>query len=111
MVKEAQTEAVVDEFVVSREDAEQHMANAKVARYEEQKAEGVINPIVLAQCLDIRPQMIYNYIGKGKIKAAENSTGKKVIAFEDGVTFAQMYLDRKVKADMKVKAELAGATS
>jgi hypothetical protein len=88
-----------------------------VRRYNEQKANGVVNPIVLAALLGVRPQMIYNYIRKGKFSESEaafgeNSTQKKVIYLDEANTFAQGYTDRKVaretKAAEKVAEELAG---
>lgn len=87
------------------------------ARFAAQSAEGVVNPIVLAELLGVRPQMIYNYLGKGKFTEVEdavgsNSTQKKVIRLDEANTFAQGYLDRKVvretKAKAKIEAELAG---
>jgi len=87
-------------------------------RFNEQAAEGVVNPIVLAQLLGVRPQMIYNYLRKGKFSEVEgaigtNSTQKKVIRLDEANTFAQGYTARKVeretKAAEKVAAELEGA--
>jgi hypothetical protein len=86
-------------------------------RYAEQAANGVVNPIVLANLLGVRPQMIYNYIRKGKFSESEqafgeNNTQKKVIFLDEANTFAQGYIDRKVareaKEAEKVEAELAG---
>lgn len=86
-------------------------------RYEAQKAEGIINPIVLAQLMRVRPQMIYNYLGKGKFTEVEgavgtNTTQKKVLKLDEANTWAKGYFERKVaretKAEEKAKAELNG---
>jgi hypothetical protein len=99
--------------------AENAPANVQ-KRFAEQAAEGVVNPIVLAQLVGVRPQMVYNYISKGKFSQAEdafgtNNTGKKVINLDEANTWAQGYLDRKVtretKEAEKVAAELAGETT
>jgi hypothetical protein len=85
-------------------------------RFAEQAKEGVVNPIVLAALLGVRPQMIYNYLRKGKFSEVEgavgqNSTQKKVIRLDEANAFAQQYSTRKIeretKAAEKVKAELS----
>jgi hypothetical protein len=90
------------------------------ARFAEQAAEGVVNPIVLAKLVGVRPQMVYNYLAKGKFTEVEgavgtNSTQKKVIQLDEANTWAQGYIDRKVtretKEAEKVAAELAGTTA
>jgi hypothetical protein len=84
-------------------------------RYNEQKAEGVVNPIVLAALLGVRPQMIYQYLSKGKFTEDEstisqNSTQKKVIKLDEANTWAAGYTERKVAKEAakaaKVEAEL-----
>ena len=107
---------------------QEHVSETTKARYAAQKAEGIVNPIVLANLLDVRPQMIYNYIRKGKFTASHdengnpinehvfgtNNTQKKVIALDEANTFAQGYLDRKVAREEKkaaqIEAELRGET-
>ena len=95
-------------------------------RFVEQHEQGVINPIVLAKVMGIRPQMVYNYISKGKFStvddegnlvaahAKQNSTQKKVLDFDEANTWATSYFERKVeretKAAEKLAAELAGET-
>jgi len=88
-----------------------------VARYNEQKANEVVNPIVLAALLEVRPQMIYNYIRKGRFTdlsedghgADFNNTQKRVIRFDEANTFAQQYVGRQEVKAAKIEAELAGA--
>jgi len=89
-------------------------------RYEEQKEQGIVNPIVLAALLGIRPQMIYNYIAKGKLTDKseaidKNSTQKKTIDIVEANTWANSYLAKKVEREEKAKAEieadLAGETA
>jgi hypothetical protein len=104
--------------------AEQAPENVQ-KRYAEQKANGVVNPIVLAALLSVgsedpvRPQMIYNYLRKGKFTevegaVGENSTQKKVINLDEANTFAKQYHERKTEREAKkaakVEAELAGET-
>lgn len=82
-------------------------------RFAEQSAEGIVNPIVLAALVGVRPQMIYNYIRKGKFTQPEldsetgsNSTQKIVLDLREANTWATAYLEKKqAKAD-KVAAEL-----
>jgi len=79
-------------------------------RFELQAENKVVNPIVLADLLDVRPQMIYNYIRKGKITTTErtNSTQKITIPLEVAQAFAQAYLLKKGLKAAKIQAELAG---
>jgi hypothetical protein len=85
-----------------------------VQRYFEQKKEGVVNPIVLAALLDVRPQMIYNYIRKGKFTDLSegldfNNTQKRVIRYDEANTFAQQFVGRREAKAAKIEAELEGA--
>jgi hypothetical protein len=102
-------EQVVEETKVLLEFPLTELAeNVKNPRFAAQAAEEVVNPIVLAELLGCRPQMIYNYIGKGKIKAvAHNNTQKKVIPLDEAQRFANEYLTRKAMKAIKVKDELA----
>lgn len=89
-------------------------------RYAEQKAAGIVNPIVLAALMDVKPQMLYQYINKGKLPVVEghdtpvgfNSTQKKVIDLAVAERFATAYFERKVAREVaraaKIEAELAG---
>lgn len=80
-------------------------------RYESQKANGVINPIVLATLLGVKPQMIYNYIRKGKfseVTVENNSTQKRVLHYGEANTWAATYLERKATRQAKIEAELKG---
>lgn len=93
------------------EQLAEHTDDRTKARFAEQSANGVVNPIVLATLLDVRPQMIYNYIAKGKFSQEENAVGsnntqKKVIDLREANTWAAAYLvKRQAKAD-KIEAEL-----
>lgn len=87
---------------------------ALVARYEAQKAEGVINPIVLAGLMGVKPQMIYNYLRKGRLTEVQgavgtNNTQKKTIHIGEANTFAGQYVERKAQKAAKVQAELEGS--
>jgi predicted transcriptional regulator len=100
-----------------------HNANDSTAlRFEEQKASDIVSPIDLANLMGIRPQMVYNYLSKGKFKTGDeerdaqinkyNNTQKKVIDLETAVIWATNYYGRKVereqKAAEKIEAELKG---
>lgn len=92
-------------------------ADPKVAaRFHAQANEGLISPIVLAELLDVRPQMIYGYLRKNKF-ADENAVGvnntqKKTILLTVAEIFAAGYIDRKEtraeEKEAKIKAELQG---
>lgn len=119
------------------EEASSHLKK----RYEEQKQQGIVNPIVFAQLLsigagkEVKPQMIYNYLRKGKFangadtgtdtdntdtdggtpgtpSISTNSTQKKVISLEAANAFAQSYVSNKVAREAarqaKIEAELQG---
>lgn len=84
-------------------------------RYEAQATSvpPVVNPIVLAKLLGIPPQMVYNYIRNGRIKAgleatATNNTQKVVIALEEAETWAYNYLRKKASKQAKIERELRG---
>jgi hypothetical protein len=76
------------------------------ARFAEQSKEGVVNPIVLARIMGVRPQYIYNMIRKGKLVTVDpNNTQKKVIALEVAQAFASEYFGRKAeKAEKRAEA-------
>jgi len=83
------------------------------ARYEEQKANGVVNPIVLAELLGVRPQMIYNYIRKGKIAETDegigqNNTQKKTIDLNVAEGFVHQQVEKRKAKAAKIEAELLG---
>jgi hypothetical protein len=79
-------------------------------RYEQQKAEGIVNPIVLAALVGVRPQMVYNYLRKGVFGDAQfnTSTQKKVISLEAANAWAQGYTNRKLAKAEQVERELSG---
>ena len=82
-------------------------------RFAEQSAQGIVNPIVLAALVGVRPQMIYNYIAKGKLSevlpdstTGANNTQKKVLDLREANTWATAYLEKKAAKAAKVEAEL-----
>jgi len=50
-----------------------------------------ISPYNLAKVVDVRPQMMYNYINKGYIKSSKNTLGKKQIKREDANAWIAKY--------------------
>lgn len=103
---------VTPEEAISTEETEQKLLKSGTDRLRTQHEEGVVNPIELAKALNVRPQMIYNYIRDGKIPTTEsNNTQKLVIPWGDAVAFAQKYLGRKLVKQQKVEAELRGDKS
>lgn len=87
-----------------------------VARYMDQKQQGLINPIVLAKLMGVRPQMIYNYIRKGRFTQEDafgiNSTQKITIRLNEAIGFASSYVGRKENREEaeanKIQRELRG---
>jgi hypothetical protein len=72
----------------------------------------VVNPIELARAMKVRPQMIYNYIRKGKIAAVrQNNTQKLFIEEHEPRAFLDRYYGRKLAAEKKVELELAGESA
>jgi hypothetical protein len=102
-------EREVEQVLVTTEDAERQLLGSGLDRLLKQQEQGVINPIMLAQAIGVRPQMIYNYIRQGRIASVtDNNTQKKTIAWSVAVDFAQKYLNRKAVKAAKVERELAG---
>jgi len=100
-------ETVSVEMLISTEETAQRLMEAGVDRLFAQQSEGIVNPIVLAKCLGVKPQMIYNYIRDGKILSTkQNNTQKLVIVWSDAVEFAQKYWNRKLVRQAKIDAEL-----
>jgi hypothetical protein len=100
----------VSDELVTFEEAEKVLLErgSKIERFPAQHAEGIVNPIVLAKLLKIRPQMVYNYIKQGKLPEQANSSQRMVIPWVTAVEFARGYLDRKAIKAAKVAAELRG---
>jgi hypothetical protein len=97
------------EVLVTTEDAERQLLGSGLDRLLKQQEQGVVNPIMLAQAIGVKPQMIYNYIRAGRIASVvDNNTQKKTIAWSVAVDFAQQYLNRKAVKAAKVERELAG---
>lgn len=67
-----------------------------IKRLDEQLDEGVINPIILARILGIKPQMVYQAIRDGKITTLpKNDTQKYRIRVEEATRWAAVYLTKK----------------
>jgi hypothetical protein len=96
------------EVLVTTEDAERQLLGSGLERLLKQQEQGVVNPIMLAQAIGVRPQMIYNYIRQGRIASVMGNTQKKTIAWSVAVDFAQKYLNRKAVKQAKVERELQG---
>jgi hypothetical protein len=101
-----ETEVLVDEA-----KAEAFLLERGTDRLREQHSNGVVNPIELAKALNVRPQMVYNYIRDNRIKSSRNDTGKIVVAWGEAVAFAQRYLNRKEQTAAKAAAQLASANA
>jgi hypothetical protein len=100
-----------DTVLVTVDDADtklhDSLRGSDLERLVQQKEQGVVNPIILARALGVRPQMIYNYIREGKIASvADNNTQKKVIPYSVALAFAQGYLDRKAQQSLKILRQL-----
>jgi hypothetical protein len=100
------------EPLVTYEQAEQVLLSSKNPRMRAQYEQGIVNPIVLADAVGCRPQMIYNYIKQGKILAkdqiGENNTQKIVIDWVFAVGWVQRYLNKKAEQQARIEAELRG---
>jgi hypothetical protein len=100
--------------LVDTAEAERRLLSRPIARLLEQKEQGIVNPIVLAEAIGVRPQMIYSYIRQGKIKSSDkggvrtNNTQKIVIDWDEAVAFAQRYLDKKARQQARIERELRG---
>jgi hypothetical protein len=106
-MKTEETEVVADEMLITKEEVEAQLMSSGLERLFAQQSEGIVNPIVLAKALGVKPQMIYNYIKNGKITAVkQNNTQKLVISWSEAIDFAQRYLNRKLRRQQAVEAEL-----
>jgi hypothetical protein len=101
-------ETVSAEPVLFDEEAFKRLLAAKgTDRLKMQRELGVVNPIEFAKLLGVRPQMIYNYIRSGKIKAAKhNNTQKLYIEADEADRFAREYLGRKQARAQQIEREL-----
>jgi hypothetical protein len=76
-------------------------------RFPKQAAEEVVSPIVLAELVGCRPQMVYNYIRAGKLDhKITDDTQKIVIPLDKAQAWATAYLTRKGEKLVQIKAEL-----
>jgi Tfp pilus assembly protein PilE len=96
--------------LVTREEAEKCLLERghRIERFSAQHDEGVVSPTILAALLKIRPQMVYNYIKQGKIPAEQGATQKMMVHWQDAITFAQTYLNRKADKQDKIDRQLRG---
>jgi hypothetical protein len=79
-----------------------------IERMQEQLEHGVINPILLARYIGVRPQMIYQAIRDGKLTAVDfNNTQKKFIRLAEAISYASRYLNRKQQRDLEKLREEA----
>lgn len=115
MPEDTTASETADAELVSTDDAakalEAGVKGHDLERLVAQREAGVVNPIVLARALGVRPQMIYNYIREGRnglVGVRENDTQKIVIDWDVAIGFAQRYLNRKAQAELKKQLELAG---
>jgi len=100
-------ETVSDEMLITADETEAYLVSSGLERLFAQRSEGIVNPIVLAKCLGIRPQMVYNYIKAGRISATKhNNTQKLVIDWNEAVEFAQRHLNRKLRKQAERDAVL-----
>jgi hypothetical protein len=102
------TETVtVEPPLLDEEQFNRLLASRGTDRLKMQRELGVVNPIEFAKLLRVRPQMIYNYIRSGKIKAAKhNNTQKLYIEAAEADRFAREYLGRKAARAAEVQKEL-----
>jgi len=86
-------------------------ADTNSSRIALQFSQGIINPMVLAAFLGIRPQQVYQAIRDGKLTAVkQNNTQKLVIERSEAVRWAAVYLDRKAQRLLQQAQELAAAS-
>jgi hypothetical protein len=72
-----------------------------IKRIQEQLEDGVINPILLARYIGVRPQMIYQAIRDGKLTTTStNNTQKKFIRIGEAVRYASLYLNRRQQREL-----------
>ncbi len=104
-----QTEEPVVQVTVSTAEALAYLKKFARSndRLAEQLKQNVVNPIMLAKVAEVVPQMIYNYIRSGAIKAFENDTQKKVINVDDAVEFLRSRFERQAREAAKITAQLA----
>jgi hypothetical protein len=70
---------------------------------------GVVNPIELAKAMDVRPQMLYNYIRNGRLQARLTAdTQKFVIDLDVALKFAQRYIGKQLAKQAQIERELRG---
>lgn len=62
-----------------------------------------VSPYVLAQFLEVRPQLIYGYIKEGRIASVrDNNTQKLWIEEEEALRFAHKYLTNRAKRQRRL---------
>lgn len=102
----SETELTPSELEARKLFAKHAETNERLAA---QMAEGIVNPIVLATVIDVRPQMIYNYIQNGRIISRHsNSTQKLIIPLHEAYRFAASQIERRNKKAEQIERELRG---
>jgi len=62
-----------------------------------------VSPYVLAQFLEVRPQLIYGYIKEGRIASVrDNNTQKLWIEEGEALRFAHKYLENRAKRQRRL---------
>lgn len=93
---------------VSWEEAETYLIDKGSARLQEQREHGVVNPIELARALNIRPQVIYNYVRRGALPSHLGPTQNIEILWQDAVEFIQHRLQKQATKQAKIREQLNG---
>jgi hypothetical protein len=100
---------------VTAEQAEKALRNSKSLlpadrqRLMDQLNQDVVNPIVLARAIGVRPQMIYNYIRDGRIKSVRhNNTQKLAIELPEALRFLAARMTREAAKKALLEAQKAG---
>jgi hypothetical protein len=113
VVEDVEPELTMAQKLV-QELREKHQAGQLPERLALQFSQGFISPIVLADYIGIRPQMVYAAIRDGKLKEYTpelqgNNTQKKVLKVEAAMNWAGAYLTRKQARELakKLEAEIA----
>ena len=103
------TELIVDAPVLDEEATLSRLLKQGTERFANQVSVGVVNPIELAKAMEVRPQMLYNYIRGGRLIArTTEDTQKIVIDVDVAVGFAQKYFNRQIERQAQIERELRG---
>jgi len=98
------------EVLVTDEEALAYLKEHGSTRLNQQMEQSVVTPIELAKALDIRPQMIYNYIRDGRIASRKTpDTQKIVIPLEVAQAYVATRLNKDAAKAKVVQAQLESA--